>query len=108
VVRPGYLRTIWSSQHWQLFEVRHPTPIVAEPAELEASDQAQMTVEVPCACRTTVRIRWSRYLAVVPQLPAGTPDAVEDSYRPSLIHDESGWTTLTTDHAGVYVLDGSL
>jgi hypothetical protein len=107
-VRPGYLRRVWSSEHWRLYSVRHPTPIVAKPAELEALTQAQMTVEVPCACRTTVRIRWSQYLAVVPQLPAGTTDAVEDSYRPGLIHDDSGWTTLTTDHAGVYVLDGSL
>ena len=105
--RPDYLREIWTSGHWRLFEVLHPTSVVAEPAALVASTQSAMTVQVPCACRVLVRVRWSKYLAITPQLPAGTPDAVRDLYRPELAREASGWTTMTTNRPGTYVLDGS-
>jgi hypothetical protein len=64
-------------------------------------------VQVPCACRVRVRVRWSRFLAVTPNLPGDTPDAVEDTYRPVLGRSSSGWTMLMTNRAGTYVLDGS-
>ncbi|MDH2416270.1 hypothetical protein [Nocardioides sp. CER19] len=103
-----YLLEIWRHDSWRLYEVLHPTPIVAGPAVLESSDQAAMRVRVPCACRTLLRIRWSRFLTVSPSLPRDAGDAVEDSYRPSLAADGSGWTVLTTDRAGTYVLRGLL
>jgi len=105
--RADYLREIWSSAHWKLYKVRHATPIVAEPAVLESSTQSAMTVQVPCACQISVRVRWSRFLAVSPELSPGTSDAVEDSYQPALAQGRSGWTRLTTNRAGTYVLNGS-
>jgi hypothetical protein len=103
-----YLRLLWSHEGWRLYEVLQPTPIVPSPARLEAWSQATMRIHVPCACSTVVRIRWSKFLTASPSLPADASDDVEDSYRPTLERDPSGWTTLTTDRAGTYVLEGLL
>jgi hypothetical protein len=105
---PAYLRLIWRHARWRLYEVRRPTPIVARPAALEASTQAAMRVRMPCACKALVRVRWSRFLIASPRLPRDTPDAIADTYRATLTRDRSGWTTLTTNRPGTYVLDGLL
>jgi hypothetical protein len=102
--RREYLHRIWAEDHWQLYEVQAATPIVPAPAVLTTSTQAAMTVQVPCACRITVRVRWSPYLDVTTQLPDGTSDTIEDTFRPALNEDGTGWTTLTTNQAGTYVL----
>ena len=104
----SYLRLAWRYGDWRLYQVRHPTPIVRPPARLVDWSQAQLRVSVPCACQTMVRIRWSRFLTVTPSLPAGTSDDVADAYGPALTEDPSGWTTLTTDRPGTYVLAGLL
>jgi hypothetical protein len=67
-----------------------------------------MRVHVPCACRTLVRVRWSPFLQAAPALPARAPDGAEDGYRPELGEDPTGWTTLTTNRPGTYVLRGLL
>jgi hypothetical protein len=106
--RAGYLREIWRSAHWRLYAVLHPTPIVSSPAVLTAVTQAGMTVQVPCACRVLVRVRWSKYLTATARVPAGTPDDLADSYRATLARDGSGWTALTSARAGTYQLSGTL
>jgi hypothetical protein len=106
--RPAYLHQIWRRAHWRLFAVGHPTPIVARPAVLTASSEAELTVHVPCACQVPLRIRWSRFLSVEPRLVAHTADDVEDTYRPTVTPSAEGWTTLTTNRAGTYVLAGSI
>ena len=103
-----YLRLTWRHAGWRLYEVLRPTPIVAKPARLQAWSQATMRVHVPCACQTLVRIRWSRFLTASPSLPAETSDDVVDTYRPALVRDPSGWTILTTNRPGTYVLQGML
>lgn len=104
----AYLREVWRDARWRLYEVRSPTPIVAAPATPAGWTQAELRVRVPCACRVPVRVRWSRFLTVSPVLPGDAAAAIEDAYRPELDHDGSGWTVLTTDRAGTYVLDGLL
>ncbi|MGN6781912.1 MAG: hypothetical protein ACTHJH_10455, partial [Marmoricola sp.] len=106
--RLRYLRPVWRHAGWRLYEVEQPTPIVAGPGRLAGSTQAAMRVHVPCACRTLVRIRWSPYLRASPTLPAKAPDEVEDAYRPELAPDRAGWTALTTNRPGTYVLRGIL
>jgi hypothetical protein len=103
-----YLRLTWRHAGWRLYEVLRPTPIVAKPARLQDWSQATMRVHVPCACQTLVRIRWSGFLTASPSLPAETSDDVEDTYRPALVRDPSGWTILTTNRPGTYVLQGML
>jgi hypothetical protein len=104
----SYLHQIWASANWRLYAVVHATPIVAEPASLETATMAAMIVQVPCACRIPVRIRWSKFLVVHARLPAHTPDSVEDTDHVRLTEDGSGGTALTTSRPGTYVLDGSL
>ena len=105
--RLPYLRLVWSHAGWRLYDVLHPTRIVTAPARLAAWDQAELRVHVPCACRTLLRIRWSRFLTVSPALAdAATVD--RSGYRPALAADPSGWTVLTTNRRGTYVLDGLL
>jgi hypothetical protein len=106
--RPSYLRAIWRSAHWQLFEVAHPRPIVATPAALTASTQSALTVHIPCTCRVSLRVRWSKFLSVDARLPDDTSDSIEDTYQPTLVRDGTGWSTLTTNRAGTYVVAGSL
>jgi hypothetical protein len=101
---PSFLRRIWTSPHWQLYQVRHPVPIVATPAAVQAASQSTLTVHVPCACRVSIKIRWSKFLDVSAHLPGDTADPIEDSYRPAIVPDERGWTTLTTNRPGTYVL----
>lgn len=106
--RPAYLHEIWREGPVSLYAVSHPTPIVARPAVLDASDQAALTIRVPCACRVLVRVRWARFLTVRTALPDDTSDAVEDAYRPRLEATPSGWTMLITDRPGTYRLGGLL
>jgi hypothetical protein len=108
--RPAYLQRIWRNADWQLFEVQTPTPIVGRPASVLGHDQKSMTVRVPCACTLPVRVRWSKFLTASLQGPGRvghTVDAVP-SVSAAVLDDGSGWTTLTTKRAGVYVLRGSL
>lgn len=107
----GYLTRIWWDKDWDLFRVENPTPIVAEPASVIAHDQKSMTLRVPCRCTLAVRVRYSRFLTAALQQRApsgrGTVDA-KPSQRARLVNDGSGWTVLTTQKPGIYVLRGSL
>lgn len=106
--RPGYLRPIWRSAQWELLAVTEPKRIVATPAVLIASSQSELSVRVPCACRVSLRIRWSKYLSATTRLPDDTADSIEDTYQPKLLPGEGGWTTLAANRPGTYVLTGSL
>jgi hypothetical protein len=103
-----YLRQAWSDGVWRLYEVVRPAPIVAAPGRLEAWSQAAMRIHVRCACRTLLRIRWSAYLTASPVLADGSGDDAEDAFRPTLSEAPSGWTSLTTNKPGTYLLDGLL
>ncbi|MDT4915600.1 MAG: hypothetical protein QOH89_300, partial [Pseudonocardiales bacterium] len=65
----------------------------------------------PCACTLAVRVRWSRFLLAALQkrsaAGAGWVDATPFD-RARLVDDGTGWTLLTADAPGVYVLRGSL
>ncbi len=105
---PGLLRPIWRSAHWELFGVTGPTPIVGMPAVLTASSQSALTVQVPCRCTVPLHVRWSRFLAVEASLPNDTADSIEDAAHATLVSDREGWTMLSANRAGTYVLSGSL
>lgn len=108
--RAPYLHRIWRNADWQLFRVDSPTPIVAKPASLLAHDQKSMTIRVPCRCAIAVRVRWSKFLTAALQRsgPHGTTVDVAPLVTAKVVDDGSGWTTLTTERAGTYLLRGSL
>jgi hypothetical protein len=106
-----YLTRIWWDKNWDLFRVDDPTPIVAAPASVLDHDQKSMTVRVPCRCTVAVRVRWSKFLTAAlqqrKQSGKGTVDATP-AVHAKLADDGSGWTVLTSDKPGVYVLRGSI
>lgn len=106
-----YLTRVWWDPKWDLFRVEHPSPIVGAPASVLGHDQKSMTIRVPCRCAISLRLRWSKYLSAVLQEHAtsgpGLVDAVPAEHA-KLVDDGSGWTVLTAQRPGVYVLRGSL
>lgn len=59
-----YLQLVWSDQHWRLYTVDRPTPIVAAPARVLRLTDTGMTIKVPAAGNYLLRMQWSPYLAV--------------------------------------------
>jgi len=82
--------------------------IVAAPASVLAYNQAAMTIRIPCSCSINVRVRWSRYLDAVLKVPHPTSAQVAPPVVAEVADDGSGWTTLTTDRPGDFVLSVSL
>jgi hypothetical protein len=106
-----YLTRVWWDPKWDLFRVENPTPIVGPPGAALSHDQKSMTIRVPCRCTIPIRVHWSKYLSAVLQQRApsgpGRVDAVPAEHA-TVTDDGSGWTVLTTQQPGVYVLRGSL
>ncbi|WP_375501110.1 hypothetical protein [uncultured Jatrophihabitans sp.] len=96
LVRSGrlpYLHRVWSDGKWELYAVTSPRPIVATPATMVRSTQAQLTVAVPAAGVYRLKVRWSTLLDL--RGPAG-----------ALKPDGKGWTQLHARRPGRYVLSG--
>jgi hypothetical protein len=104
-----YLQRIWHDAHWQLFKVRNPTPIVGAPAHVAGHSQSAMTIDIPCACRVDVRVRWSKFLGATLMLPRhGRVPAMRTVVDAAVVDDGTGWTSITTTKPGAYRLSGSL
>ncbi|NEK86634.1 hypothetical protein GCU60_12845 [Blastococcus saxobsidens] len=90
---PG-LREVWSDRSWRLFEVSGGG-ILRGNATLVSSDRSRLVVDVRAAGQVEVALRWSQWSSV-----AGPGGCV----RPG---DRDGWTTLTAERPGRYVLTSS-
>jgi hypothetical protein len=55
---------VWASEHWTLYEVPKPVPLVAAPATLVTPDAASLTFDAPAAGAYEIRVRHSRWLTV--------------------------------------------
>jgi hypothetical protein len=79
LIRSGlpYLHEVWSSEHWRLFAVRHPTHLGA----------LRMTVDGFTARTGLVRVRWSRNWTI----QAG---------RGCVTRGVNGWTSVWTAKSG--------
>jgi hypothetical protein len=58
-----YLHEVWRNDHWTLYSVDQPTPIVGEPGQLLSYGAAALTIETT-AGRLTINVRWSDWLSV--------------------------------------------
>jgi hypothetical protein len=87
---PG-LREVWSDRSWRLFEVSGGGVLRGD-ATLVSSDRSQLVVDVPAAGQVDVALRWSQWSSV--EGPGGCVSP----------GDRDGWTTLTADRPGRYVL----
>ncbi|CAI9405054.1 MFS transporter [Nocardioides sp. T2.26MG-1] len=62
--RLPYLLPVWSDEHWTLYAVRRPTPLVSPPARVVSFDAEQLTLFTPSAGDVVVRIADSPWLSV--------------------------------------------
>ena len=90
---PG-LSEVWSDRSWRLFEVSGGG-IVRGEAALVSSDRSRLVVDVPAAGQVDVALRWSQWSS------AEGPDGCVSP------GSQEGWTTLTVDRPGRYVLTSS-
>ncbi len=84
-----WLRPVWSDPHWQVFRVAGAVPMVSAPATVLQAGEAQLTVRIPAAGTSLVRIAWSPWL----DLPAGSPGCLAP---------DGDWTRLTVTAPGTY------
>jgi hypothetical protein len=56
---PAFLQRVWANEHWVIWKVRDPTPVVEGPASLASFDTASVTVEFASPGTATVRVRYS-------------------------------------------------
>ncbi|SDT65215.1 hypothetical protein [Actinoplanes derwentensis] len=84
-----YLSLIWSSEHWRLYAVAAPRPIVAAPATLVRQDAATIVLDAPAAGEIPVRVRHHRWLTV-----SGGATVTADG----------AWTRIRVPAAGRYTL----
>jgi hypothetical protein len=61
---PGYLRELWSSAHWRLFEVRGATPLAQPPSVVTQLDSDSFTLRASRAGATVVRLRFTPYWSI--------------------------------------------
>lgn len=96
IVREGlpYLREVWKSAHWTLYEVVDATPIITPPGQMVEMDADGLSVKVDERAEVTLRIRFSRWLTV---------DRAGACLRPS-----GEWTTLEVGIPGTYRIGSQL
>jgi hypothetical protein len=84
-----YLHEVWRSQHWRLWEVRDPQPLVQAPAELRSVSTDSLTLYAPRPGTYTVRVHFTPYWAL----------AVGDG---CVAHASEDWTQIQARRAGEF------
>lgn len=92
-----WLRPIWKDPHWQLFEVSGADPLADPPAVVEEAGPAELTVRMPVAGSTLLRIPWSPVLGI---------EGAADNKHGCLTQD-GDWTRLYAPSPGTYRIGGS-
>lgn len=101
LVRGGelpYLHEVDRDSRWIVYRFTKARPIVAPPERLVSMNQADMTIDVPCACTFPVRVRYSKFLGAKTESGDNTARVADDGF---------GWTVVTTEAPGRYVFNGS-
>ncbi|WP_338742288.1 MFS transporter [Actinomadura luteofluorescens] len=57
-----YLTEIWRDEHWRLYRVASPTPLVDRPAFVSTLDSGKLVVDMPSPGSVLVRVSWSPWL----------------------------------------------
>jgi hypothetical protein len=61
---PSYLREVWRSAHWRLFEVHGAVPLAQSPSELTQLGSDSFTLRAPRAGTFVVRVRFTPYWSI--------------------------------------------
>lgn len=60
-----YLREVWEDEHWRLYAVRDPAPLVDAPARVTHAGLDALAIASPRPATVRLRVRWTPYWAVV-------------------------------------------
>ncbi|GAA1626529.1 hypothetical protein [Actinoplanes couchii] len=88
-----YLTPVWSGEHWRLYAVATPRPIVAAPATLVSQDGASIVLDAPAAGDIAVRVRHHRWLT---------------ASGGATVSADGDWTRLRLPAPGRYTLSSAL
>ncbi|MER6787294.1 hypothetical protein ABT330_22210 [Streptomyces sp. NPDC000658] len=83
-----WLEPVWQDRYWKIYRVRDTLPLVSAPAELQHAGEAELTLRMPRAGTSTVRIEYSPWLRA----------------EGACLSADGPWTRLTVPRAGVYRL----
>lgn len=92
-----WLRPVWRDANWQLFRVTGADPMADPPAVVDEAGPAELTVTMPVAGSTLVRIPWSPVLGI---------EGASDNKHGCLTQD-GDWTRLYAPRPGKYRIGGS-
>lgn len=72
----SFLRPVWHNEHWQLWELRDPTPLTRGPVTLLSLDVSKVNLQATGAGTSTLLVRWTRFWLVTAGVAcvAPTPD----------------------------------
>jgi hypothetical protein len=90
LIRAGlpYLREVFTSAHWRVFAVLHPTPLASPPATITSLGHDSLALRFAAPGRSLVRVRYTRYWTVL----AG---------RACLARAPGDWTSVNAPSAGL-------
>jgi hypothetical protein len=92
-----WLRPMWKDKHWQVFEVTGADPLADPPAVVNEAGPAELTVTMPVAGSTLLRIPWSPVLGI---------EGATDN-RHGCLTPDGDWTRLYAPAPGTYRIGGS-
>ncbi|MFD9390013.1 hypothetical protein ACFWBB_04475 [Streptomyces sp. NPDC060000] len=84
----NWLEPVWHDRYWKIYRVRDTLPLVSAPAELQHAGEAELTLRMPRAGTSVVRIAYSPWLRA----------------EGACVSADGPWTRLTASRAGVYRL----
>jgi hypothetical protein len=87
-----WLTPVWHDAQWRLFRVSDTNGLASQPATMVRTTPASITLTMPKAGSTLERVRWSKFLHAS---GSGT------------LRQQSGWTRLSVDKPGRYVLSAT-
>ncbi len=111
LVRRGlpFLRRVWSDSTWTLYEVSNPAPLTTAPATLVTWNSSGVTVRMPVAGSTVLRVAWSPWLSIVDDSGSRAADAdLGGTCLRQLPPDgsrEVTWVVLEARQPGVYRIE---
>ncbi|HUB75311.1 MAG TPA: hypothetical protein VL979_14920 [Solirubrobacteraceae bacterium] len=93
LIRAGlpYLREVFASAHWRIYEVLGAAPLAQGPGRLSALSHESFTLRARAGGRFLVRVHFTRYWTLVRGAGCVAPAA-------------GGWTEVTLRHAGEAVV----
>jgi hypothetical protein len=94
----SYLKPVWSSADWSLYQVKDARPLLSGPGQIVSSDPTGLTFRADAAGTLDLQLRWSPYLVARLDGPKGKTD-------PDVCFTKAGdWTQLRTPGAGTWTL----